>query len=108
MMSSVMGTMTYNPTIHIIRTFWMTSALLCAFAVVCEPSNALAENSPPTQIGNIYGGFDHQPTQSEVSQRERAAGINLDSNQVKRNSDIVDQLYRELENKAATGSPTAH
>jgi hypothetical protein len=78
--------------------------LLCALAVACEPSRALADSAPPPRIANIYGGFDHQPTESEVSRRERAAGINLDSNQANRDAATVDELYRELENNAAKTS----
>jgi hypothetical protein len=93
---------------HVVRMLWAPAAVVCVLAAVCEPSSALADNGPPSQIGNIYGGFDHQPTQSEVLQRERAAKINLNDDELKRNATIVDQLYRELENKAATASPTTH
>jgi hypothetical protein len=94
--------------IHVARMLWGPEALVCVLAAVCGPSSALADNGPPSQIGNIYGGFDHQPTQSEVLQRERAAKINLNNDELKRNATTVDQLYRELENRAATASPTAH
>jgi hypothetical protein len=53
--------------------------------------------SPPTRIGNIYGGFDHQPTQSEVLRRERAAGISSSAAQRNRDDAVLQEIYRHLE-----------
>jgi hypothetical protein len=50
-------------------------------ASVAEPLSQIAKSpgggSPPTRIGNNWGGFDHQPTSSEVQDREKAAGISI-------------------------------
>jgi hypothetical protein len=43
------------------------------YGLLCVPANAEAAKPPP-RIANIYDGFDHQPTHSEVEDRERAAG----------------------------------
>lgn len=48
-------------------------------ASVAKLANQVAKptdnGSPPARIGNIWGGFNHQPTVSEVQNREKAAGI---------------------------------
>jgi hypothetical protein len=51
---------------------------------------------PPERIGSIYGGLDHQPTQSEVQDRERAAGVGASMAQQQRNAATVDRLYQQL------------
>jgi hypothetical protein len=63
---------------------WNVALLLCAFNVVFEPSRAAAAGDTsdvPARIDNIYGGLDHQPTQNEVQERERSAGISLSAGQ---------------------------
>jgi hypothetical protein len=47
---------------------------LCALALSGTSSPVLAADDvggPPARIDNVYDGFDHQPTHSEVSQREQ-------------------------------------
>jgi hypothetical protein len=69
---------------------------LIFFAVSCSTLASAEPGGPPDRIGNIYGGFDHQPTQSQVQDRERAAGVGLDTAQQQRNAATVDRLYEQL------------
>ena len=57
----------------------------------------------PARIGNIWGGFDHQPTQSQVQNAERAGSIAPDAQEQSREAQIVQQLDRELLNNASPG-----
>ena len=50
----------------------------------------------PGRIDNVYGGFDHQPMQSEVQNREHAAGIEPDNRQQMDEDAKLQQLYRQL------------
>jgi len=77
---------------------WATLLLLgsvVVYGLLCVPANAQGVQPPPTRNANIYDGFDHQPTRSEVEARERAAGIS--SNTGRQSSDnSVEQLYQQL------------
>jgi len=70
--------------------------LLMFFAVSCRTLANAEQGGPPARIDNIYGGLDHQPTQSEVQDRERAAGVGANTAQQQRNAATVDQLYEQL------------
>jgi hypothetical protein len=70
--------------------------MLMFFAVSCLTLASAEQGEPPARIGNIYGGLDHQPTQSEVQDRERAAGVGANTVQQQRNAATVDQLYEQL------------
>ena len=79
----------------------VTAALLALwtlmfFAVSCHTLASAEQGGPPVRIDNIYGGLDHQPTQSEVQDRERAAGLGLSTAQQQRNAVTVDKLYEQL------------
>ena len=69
---------------------------LIFFAVSCCTLARAEPNGPPVRIDNIYGGLDHQPTQSEVQDRERASGRGLSTAQQQRNAATVDKLYEQL------------
>jgi hypothetical protein len=60
--------------------------------------------SPPARIGNIWGGFNHQPTASEVQDREKAAGISLSTAQQERESAILDDIYKQLASQRPSGA----
>lgn len=45
---------------------------------------------------NIWGGYDHQPTQSEVTQQERSAGIAASRQEQQSADDDVEHIYRGL------------
>jgi hypothetical protein len=73
--------------------------LLCSLmlpagaALAREPS---VSNGPPVRIGNIWGGFDHQPTESQVEIAERAAGVAPSAQEQDREARIVRQLNDQL------------
>jgi hypothetical protein len=69
---------------------------LMFFAVSCLTLASAEPGGPPVRIDNIYGGLDHQPTQSEVQDRERASGLGLSTAQQQRNAATVDKLYEQL------------
>jgi hypothetical protein len=69
---------------------------LMFFAASCRTLASAEPGGPPVRIGNIYGGLDHQPTQSEVQDRERAAGVGANTTQQERNAATVDKLYEQL------------
>jgi hypothetical protein len=88
--------------------------LMCQPAAVVPPGVAVvgAETSPganarairpPSRIANIYGGLDHQPTRSEVEDRQRAAGIGQNLRQRAADDEIVEKLYEELMGRALAG-----
>jgi hypothetical protein len=70
--------------------------MLMFFVVSCRTLASAESGGPPERIGNIYGGLDHQPTQSEVQDRERAAGVGANTAQQQRNAATVDKLYEQL------------
>jgi hypothetical protein len=69
-------------------------AIALAFALLAAPAAALAQ--VPTREGNIWDWRDHQPTETQVQQNEKAAGIAQTPSQRETASDTVDQLYRQL------------
>jgi hypothetical protein len=57
---------------------------------------ALLSSEAPARIANIWGGFDHQPTESEVQRAEQARGVAPDAEQQRRDAQILRQLDRAL------------
>ena len=45
---------------------------------------------------NIWGGYDHQPTQSEVTRAEKSAGIAASRQEQQLANDEVERIYRRL------------
>jgi hypothetical protein len=83
---------------------------VCSFVIVLVTSvftsapMALGDQArPPARIANIYGGRNHQPTRSEVEQRERAAGIQPDPARESADDAAVGRLFDELTQKARAG-----
>jgi hypothetical protein len=81
------------------------SVLVAAIPLLCTlllPARAaLAEearvpNETPARIANIWGGFDHQPIESQVQSAERAAGVAPSAQEQRREAQIVRQLNQEL------------
>jgi hypothetical protein len=58
------------------------------------PGLAAAQQLPHED--NIWGGKNHQPTESEVVQHEKSAGIALAPQQQHRADDEIESLYRSL------------
>jgi len=75
---------------------------------------ALAAFAQAPRNGDEYGGTNHQPTQAEVSEREKAAGLAPSRAQAGADTRSVEQLNRQLldaEQKdlpRPAGSPASH
>jgi hypothetical protein len=83
-----------------------TIPLLCS--LIFPAGAALAREAPvsnetPARIGNIWGGFDHQPTESQVQSFERASGVAPSAQEQSREAQIVQQLNQELLQSAGAG-----
>jgi hypothetical protein len=78
------------------------SAMTLAAALLAAPAAAFAQAQMPTREGNIWDWRDHQPTEAQVQQKEKAAGVAPTLSQRDATSDTVNRLYRQL----LDGSPT--
>jgi hypothetical protein len=56
----------------------------------------LMSSEAPARIANIWGGFGHQPTESEVQRAEQARGVAPNAEQQRRDWRILQQLDRAL------------
>jgi len=59
------------------------------------PSRDAPSRDAPSRDANVWGWHDHQPTQAEVVQRERAAGVAASPSQRDSAGATVDELYRQ-------------
>lgn len=73
------------------------STMVLSFALLAAPAAAFAQSGVPTREGNVWDWRDHQPTEAEVSQKEKAAGIAPTPSQRNSDSAAVDELYQQLE-----------
>jgi hypothetical protein len=81
------------------------SALALAVALLAAPPATLGQTpapsrdapsrDAPSRDANVWGWHDHQPTQAEVVQRERAAGVAASPSQRDSAGATVDELYRQ-------------
>jgi hypothetical protein len=81
--------------------------LLCVFVLpdgIARAQEAGPRNVAPARIDNIWGGFDHEPIESQVQSAERARGVAPSASQQRVETRIVEQLYRETLKNAASGS----
>jgi len=74
------------------------TAIICtaALAVMLGALPGLAAAQQRAREDNIWGGKAHQPTESEVVQHEKSAGIALPPQQQHRTNDEVESLYQSL------------
>ena len=88
------------------------AVLVAAIPLLCtllRPAGAALAQEPrapheaPAHISNIWGGFDHQPTQSQVQSAERASGVAPSAQERIREAQIERQLNRELLKSAGGG-----
>lgn len=87
----------------------LVSLAVPAFAQSQTPS-APWPTSPnvPSQIGNIWNGLAHQPTQAEVRSREQQSGIAPSNQQQNKLNDEVEELAKQLlNNHVDTSIPSA-
>ena len=88
------------------------SALALAVALLAAPPATLGQTpapsrdapsrDAPSRDANVWGWHDHQPTQAEVVQRERAAGVAASPSQRDSAGATVDELYRQLLERSHT------
>lgn len=64
-----------------------------------------APAAPEPHIDNIYGGFDHQPTEGEIQNLEQQDKVAPSPKQESEENQEVDKLYKELEGTPPTGAP---
>lgn len=67
-----------------------------AAMLLYAPVLVSAQTQQPGREDNIWGGRDHQPTESDVNQQEKAAGIALPEQSQQRANDEVETLYQNL------------
>jgi hypothetical protein len=86
---------------HLPRSAVLAVAIPLLCPLIFSPGAALAQeasesNRTPARIGNIWGGVDHQPTESRVRSAERAAGVAPSAQEESREEQIVRQLNQQL------------
>ena len=59
----------------------------------------------PTRNANVYDGTAHEPDAQSTAQRESAAGIAGSQAAQRRDTDAVEEIYKELERN--TGGPSS-
>jgi len=81
-------------------------ALLAAPAATFSQTPARSRDAPsrdaPSRDANVWGWHDHQPTQAEVVQREKAAGVAASPSRRDSAEDTVDDLYRQILERSHT------
>jgi hypothetical protein len=77
------------------------STMVLGFALLAAPAAAFAQSGVPAREANVWAWRDHQPTEADVSQKERAAGIAPAPSQRDSDSAAVDQLYQQLMHQPA-------
>lgn len=72
------------------------SVAALAVALLAAPAATVARAQVPTRNGNIWDWRAHQPTQAQVEQEERGAGIAATPSQRDSAQATVNQLYQQL------------
>jgi hypothetical protein len=67
-----------------------------ALAIMLAGLPGLAVAQQPAREDNIWGGKAHQPTESEVAQQEKSAGVALPTQEQQQTNDEVEKLYQNL------------
>jgi hypothetical protein len=83
------------------RFLFPISTMVLGFGLLAAPAAAFAEAGVAAREGNVWAWRDHQPTQDDVSQKEKAAGIAPTPSQRDSDSVAVDGLYQQLMHKPA-------
>jgi hypothetical protein len=65
-------------------------------ALLAAPAAAFAQ--VPTREGNIWNWRDHQPTEAQVQQNEKAAGVAPTPSEDAAEAATLDRIYRQLQN----------
>jgi hypothetical protein len=88
-----------------ISRYVLIATVLAALARV---GPTLAQQQQPSQReDNVWGGVAHQPTEGQVQQQEKAAGIAPSQQQQNSANVDVEQLYQNLiNNRPPAGTPS--
>jgi hypothetical protein len=82
--------------------------LVAPVLVSAQPVSAppvSAQTQQPSREDNIWGGRAHQPTQADVNQQEKAAGIAPPQQSEQRATVEVESLYQSLIQGSGKRSP---
>ena len=71
-------------------------SLALTFALLAAPAVAFAQARAPTREGNVWGWRAHQPTEAQVQQLERVAGIAPTPFERESNATTMDRLNQQL------------
>ena len=71
-------------------------SLAMTLAASSDAAFAQKQTQPPARVDNIWGGYAHQPTEAEVLQQEKSAGIAVPQQRQKATNDEVDSIYQNL------------
>ena len=93
---------------HLARPAVLAAAIPLLCALMFPAGAALAKEAPvsneaPARIGNIWGGLDHQPTESQVRGAERGSGVAPSAQEQSREARILQELNRELMQSGGAG-----
>jgi hypothetical protein len=78
------------------------SALALAVALLGVPSATFGQTAAPSHDANVWGWRDHQPTQAEVVQKEKASGVAATPSQRDSTGATLDELYRQILERSRT------
>jgi hypothetical protein len=83
---------------HAMFAFAVAAALLLPVLAHAQ------QDQPQARVGNVWNNASHQPTQSEVSQQEKAAGVALRRDQQRQTADELQELDRQVMQRALQGT----
>jgi hypothetical protein len=69
---------------------------MCKTILIALATSNLAQADQPSRNGNVWDGVAHQPSQSIIQEREKAAGFQASPGREKRDDEAVDALARKL------------
>jgi hypothetical protein len=77
------------------------STTVLGFALLAAPATAFAQSGVPAREGNVWAWRDHQPTEADISQKEKAAGIAPTQSHRDTDSAVLVALYEQLMHRPA-------
>lgn len=81
----------------------ITASVIAAALLV--PTLAVAQDSqPPGRVGNVWDNKSHQPTQSEVTQQEKAAGLGGSAAAERQQTEELEELDKQVLERAQQGA----
>jgi spermidine/putrescine-binding protein len=71
-------------------------SLSAVMALAAYSGAAFAQAQSSGRVDNIWGGYAHQPTEAQVTQQEKSAGLTPSQQQQKAANDDVESVYQSL------------